>query len=169
MTSLTVCRLIQGDGVAFRSIRLDALERAPDVFGTTLEAESVHSADAFEMRLKDQCVFGAFLGRKIVGMAGFERQREPKFKHKGFLCGMYVRETARNAGIGRALVEAVLEQARSEVVLVTLAVVAGNASAITLYKSCGFRQYGLEERALCVDGHYIAEALMVCDLDQGMR
>jgi RimJ/RimL family protein N-acetyltransferase len=45
--------------------------------------------------------------------------------------------------------------------LVQLSVVAGNAPAQRLYASLGFAPYGLEERALKVDGKYFDEVHMV--------
>ncbi len=52
---------------------------------------------------------------------------------------LYVRESARRAGVGRALVEASLERARSRgCKRIELDVNEGNEAALALYESCGF-------------------------------
>lgn len=53
----------------------------------------------------------------------------------------------RRRGVGRALVEHLLEYARqSAIVKVLLEVRASNASAIALYASAGFREFNVRER-----------------------
>ena len=78
---------------------------------------------------------------------------------------MYVRDPARGTGLAGQLVDAVLAHARREVELVQLSVVASNDAARRLYERRGFERYGVEPRALKVDGRYLDEALMVKRLD----
>jgi ribosomal protein S18 acetylase RimI-like enzyme len=77
---------------------------------------------------------------------------------------MYVRPSARKAGVGRRLVETIIEFARQRVELIQLAVVSENEQARRLYERLGFLEYGLEKRALKQDGHYYDEVLMAKDL-----
>ena len=93
-------------------------------------------------------MFGAFSNTGLVGIAGFEIQQGQKRAHKGQLWGMYVRPDARGTGIGRRLVEAVLDLARQRVELIQLAVVQDNEQARRLYASLGSLEYGLEKNAL---------------------
>ena len=65
----------------------------------------------------------------MVGVAGYQQLNGPKAHHKGLLWGMYVRETARNAGLGKRLVEAVLGRASGRVEQINLTVVADNLAA----------------------------------------
>ena len=67
---------------------------------------------------------------------------------------------ARNAGVGRRLVEAVIDHARRHVELIQLTVVSGNEPARRLYASLGFVEYGIEKNALKQDGRYWDEMLM---------
>jgi GNAT superfamily N-acetyltransferase len=58
-----------------------------------------------------------------------------------YLCSMAVAERERGKGVGRALVEAVLEEARAKEAAdawVLLQVEATNAAALHLYETCGF-------------------------------
>ena len=77
---------------------------------------------------------------------------------------MYVRPGARTGGIGRRLIEAILDVARQHVELIQLTVVHDNVRARRLYASLGFVDYGLETNALKQDGRYYDEVLMAKDL-----
>ena len=67
---------------------------------------------------------------------------------------MYVRPNARKAGVGRRLVETIIEFARERVELIQLAVVSENEPARRLYERLGFVEYGLEKKALKQDGRF---------------
>jgi ribosomal protein S18 acetylase RimI-like enzyme len=79
---------------------------------------------------------------------------------------MYVADSARGAGVGRALLEALIERARQipdlEEVLLSVAVT--QAAARTLYASLGFESYGLERNALRVGEQSIDEDYMALKL-----
>ena len=77
---------------------------------------------------------------------------------------MHVRSNARKAGVGRRLVETIIEFARQRVELVQLSVVSENEQARRLYERLGFVEYGIEKNALKQDGRYYDEVLMAKDL-----
>jgi len=83
--------------------------------------------------------------------------------HKGLLVGMYVRPRARGAGVGRRLVEAIIDLARRHVELIQLSVVEENEAARRLYAGLGFLDYGIELHALKQGGRYYDEILMAKD------
>jgi len=109
-------------------------------------------------------VFGAFDGSELVGIAGLLIGKGQKEAHKGRLVGMYVRPSTRKAGVGRRLVETMVESARHHVELIQLAVVSDNEQARRLYARLGFVEYGLERKALKQDGRYDDEVLMAKNL-----
>lgn len=152
--------LSPADAAHYRAIRLEALERNPEAFGSTFEAEHAQPLSWFAGRLAGATVFGAFLGAELLGTAGLMIQQGRKQAHKGLLWGMYVRPQARKAGIGRRLVEAVIDHARLHVELIQLTVVRENEPARRLYATLGFSEYGLEKHALKQDGRYYDEVLM---------
>jgi GNAT superfamily N-acetyltransferase len=117
-------RLGAEDAAAYREIRLEALADSPHAFSSTLESEQDQPLDRFAARLADDFVLGAFVGARLIGIAGFYVQPRPKHRHKGMLWGMYVRPDHRSAGIGRKLVEAIIAHARQHVELLQLFVVA---------------------------------------------
>ena len=160
MMRIELRRLGATDAALFREIRLEGLARDPDAFGSTLEAESAQPLSLFEQRLEATAVFGAFRGSELLGVAGFRIQPGPKHGHKGLLWGMYVRPGARQTGIGRKLVEAVIEHARRQVELLQLSVVSDNQAARRLYASLGFEEYGIEPRAAKYRRKYHDDVLM---------
>lgn len=154
-------RLSPEDAALFREIRLEGLLRDPDAFGSTLELENARPLSFFADRLERSAVFGAFRGSELLGVAGFAVQPGPKHAHKGLLWGMYVRPDARQTGIGRKLVEAVIEHARKTVELLQLSVVSENEAARRLYTSLDFEEYGIERRGAKYRGQYHDDVLMV--------
>ena len=153
-------RLTPADASLFREIRLEGLKHNPAAFSSTFEAESAQPLSFFAERLGASAVFGAFAGPELLGVAGFRVQSGPKHGHKGLLWGMYVRPSARQSGVGRKLVEAVFEHARSTVELIQLVVISDNQPARRLYASLGFEEYGIEPRAAKYRGRYHDDVLM---------
>jgi ribosomal protein S18 acetylase RimI-like enzyme len=160
-------RLTPADAALYRDIRLEGLRSAPEAFGSTFEAEDARPLSFFSERLGGRAAFGAFHGAEIVGVAGLLIREGSKEAHKALLVGMYVRPGARNAGVGRRLVETIIEFARPRVELIQLAVVSDNGPARRLYERLGFLEYGLENKALKQNGRYYDELLMAKDLKTG--
>lgn len=139
--------------------------RHPEAFGASYDDEVKQPLDWFANRLAATAVFGGFEATgALVGVAGLMIPTALKTKHKGVLWGMYVLEVARGSGLSQRLVEAVIDEARGKVEQVQLTVGASNAPAVRLYSRLGFVGYGLEKRALHVDGHYFDEMLMALAL-----
>jgi ribosomal protein S18 acetylase RimI-like enzyme len=161
---LQIRRLALADAAIYRDIRLEALTRNPEAFGSTLEMENAQPLAWFAERLGGSDVLAAFAGAELLGIAGFFIQQGQKQAHKGVLWGMYVRPSARRAGVGRRLCEAIIDLARQRVELIQLTVASDNKQAWQLYASLGFLEYGLEKNALKQDGKYYDEVLMAKDL-----
>ena len=159
--AIAIRRLGVADAEDYRTIRLAALAREPEAFGSVYDVEVVRPIEAFAERLATSHVFGAYAGERIVGLAGFKQESGPKDNHKGFVWGLYVRPSARGQSAARALMAAVIGCARERVEQLTLAVVEGNDAARTLYEKFGFEVYGLEPRALKSATGYRNEVLMV--------
>jgi ribosomal protein S18 acetylase RimI-like enzyme len=157
---------VPADAALFRDIRLEGLRCSPEAFGSTFEVENAQPLIWFSNRLdgSKSKMFGAFQGSELVGIAGLLIKEGQKEAHKGMLVGMYVQPGSRNTGVGRRLVETIIEFARERVELIQLAVVSGNEKARRLYARLGFLEYGIEKKALKQGGHYYDEILMAKDL-----
>jgi RimJ/RimL family protein N-acetyltransferase len=163
---IEVRRLMPADAARYRKIRLTGLKNSPEAFGSTFETESLKPLNSFTERLRSSAVFGAFRDEKLLGIAGFAPRQGAKEAHKGLLWGMYVRLDVRKAGVGRRLVEAVIDFARQHVEILQLSVVSDNEPARRLYARLGFVEYGLEKNSLKQGGTYYDEILMALDLKE---
>jgi ribosomal protein S18 acetylase RimI-like enzyme len=159
--------LADDDAEKYRDIRLESLRCRPEAFGSSFAAESANPVGWFADRLSRSFVLGAFRSAELVGTAALIIQAGDKRAHKGSLVGMYVRPDTRRAGVGRRLVEAIIDLARQHVELIQLSMVKENEIARRLYAGLGFVQYGIEIHALKQGGRYYDEILMALDLMRG--
>jgi RimJ/RimL family protein N-acetyltransferase len=159
VAQFTLRPLTPADAESYRAFRLDALAAFPDAFISSADEEARSTAQWLQKRLAPShtnVMLGAFAGRELVGSAGLERKPRAKERHKALLYGMVVREAHWGTGIGRALLDAVIAHGRTWAGLeqIVLTVTASNSAARGLYLGAGFVPFGLEPRALKVDGHY---------------
>lgn len=164
--SAAIRRLGPHDALSFKAIRLEALKANPELLRSTFELEDKLDAAWFASRLQNANVMGAFFDRELVGTAGFSIQEGAPNAHKGRLFGMFVRSASRNVGVGRLLLNAVLDIARENVELIQLSVVTENRPARRLYESAGFVEYGVETKASKYGDRYYDEALMALEFPQ---
>ena len=153
--------MLPEDAEAYRAIRLEGLERNPEAFGTSLEAEATQKLEWFAERLRHNTIFCAWRGAELLGIAGFQAQAGAKRDHKGNLWGVYVRPSGRGVGVARMLAERVIEHARAHVEQLQLTVVSTNERARRLYAHLGFTEYGIEKHGLKYGGAYFDQVLMV--------
>ncbi len=158
--ALAIRRLGVADTAAFRALRLEALEDAPDAFGSTYDAEAAQPIAEHKERLASSTVLGAHVEGELVGIVGYKAESGRKNAHKAFVWGMYVRAAARRQGIGAALVDTLLRSAKSSVEQLTLTVVRGNDAAFGLFEGAGFTTFGVQPRSLKTPSGYLDEILM---------
>jgi ribosomal protein S18 acetylase RimI-like enzyme len=135
---LTVCRLVGDDWQVYRAIRLAMLLESPSAFGSTHAQASSNDEQLWRQRLADHAVLLARVGTTPAGSVMYSEHgtTDPA---DGALYGMWVDPGFRGAGVGRALVDAVIEQARAgDKRRVVLHVVDGNEGAGRLYERAGF-------------------------------
>jgi len=159
------------DAPALVALRRHALEIEPFAFAASLEDDRALSIDFVRSALADeseQGVFGHLHGGDLTGMVGVMRDPKAKRRHTAMIWGMYVTPSARNAGVGRALVEAAIAFARRwpGVDLLHLGVTETALPARRLYERLGFRPWGREPRALQWQGRFVDEHHLVLALDR---
>jgi ribosomal protein S18 acetylase RimI-like enzyme len=166
-----VRRLGPDDATVYRALMLEAYRDHPDAFTSSHAERAAQPTDWWAWRLAPgdgatQRVFGAFDGGVLVGAVGWQRGERGKVAHRGELFGMAVAPAARGRGAGRALVDAVLADARAAgLATMTLTVTDGNVAAGRLYARCGFVRIGLEPMAVRVGERWAAKATMWRRLD----
>lgn len=152
---MNIGRLGPSHAAEYRTLMLRTYADQPDAFVATVHEREPLPVEWWASRLSDgpdpaELVLGAFVGERLAGVAGLRFQRRDRTTHKAYLFGMSVLPEFRSRGIARALIEAVLDQARSKpgIKIVQLGVIQSNTAALGLYESCGFVAYGTEPFAV---------------------
>ena len=158
--------LTENDAQDYRDLRLEALQKNPEAFAATFESEQKNSVEYYQNKLKrnEFWNYGYFDQNELVGIVTLLREQGPKLHHRSSIVAMYVTEKVRKRGIGKELMQAVIQQAKKidGIEQIYLSVVTTNISAITLYQALGFEIFGTEKRALKTDdGTYWDEYHMV--------
>ncbi|MBM4385231.1 MAG: GNAT family N-acetyltransferase [Deltaproteobacteria bacterium] len=142
-TRATIRELRATDWRAFREIRLRALAESPDAFQQTLAGASAWPDAQWEELVAGvaasptHALFIAERAGRAIGVvyARLESER-PEIAHLG---AMWIDPDARRAGVGRLVVDAVLDWARARnAKRVELQVTEGNGRAERLYARAGF-------------------------------
>ncbi len=154
--------------MAFRAIRRRAIGESPRAFGSTPAEIEARPPRYWEERARqgaegvDNVLLVADHGATWVGVvAGF---LDDAASARGVdVVSMWVDPAYRGQGLGRALIEAVLDWARERrAVQATLWVTENNAPAMTLYRRAGFTETG-DTQALPSHPE-LSEVKMVLDL-----
>lgn len=144
-----------------RDLRLRALADSPDAFGSTFERERAHKRDdwlrwisGWESAVNRLVV--AVDGDEWIGMAVGSQTADDERAH---LYAMWVDPGSRRTGVGRRLVEAVLEWAEAEgATEIELGATAINRDAVVFYERLGFADSG--ERHALRDGSPLEVVVM---------
>lgn len=146
---------------AFRSIRLEALRKAPESFCSSLEEWQDLPDTEWRRRLVENSVFVAEDGPMPVGIMALARQRARSMAHRATIQMVYVSSASRGRGIAEALLEALVAFARERGVLqLELQVRAENDGAIRLYRRQGFAEIGRIPAGVIYEGREIDEIMM---------
>jgi ribosomal protein S18 acetylase RimI-like enzyme len=160
-------RLLPSQASQYRELMLEAYKLHPTAFTSSHYERALLPLSWWEKRLAvsepaDEIVLGFWAEDVLAGVVGVQFEIREKIRHKATLFGMYVRSQFQNRGYGRSLVSAAIATAsqRSGVTQMQLTVTEGNTGAIDLYKSTGFHQFGVEPKAVFVNGAYWAKIHM---------
>jgi GNAT superfamily N-acetyltransferase len=131
------------DWATYRQVRLTALADAPGAFSSTLERERDLSEQLWRQRLGAAASFLAWRDGAPVGAVTalpYDDGQVHGFHGAWHLVAMWVSPAARGLGIGRVLVQTVIDQAcAAGAPSVVLWVFDANQRARSLYERMGFR------------------------------
>ncbi len=162
------------DASTYRELRLQALQHNPEAFTTTYHDYVRRPIEQIQEQLRptpDKVTLAAFSGQNsdLLGTVTMVRNIPQKTRHIAEVVAMHVALLYRRRGIGKALLQDLIQRARHVEGLdqLRLAVVTENTAAINLYQSVGFRLYGIEPSALKSGDRTWDEALMALVLKRG--
>ncbi len=170
---MQIRELAAPDAGPYTALRLRMLREHSEAFTSSFEEDSNKPLAWILKRIspgKDaphDFVLGTFADNgALIGSVGLSVEARTKQRHKALLFGMFVAPEHWSRGVGRALLHACLERARSIPALeqINLTVTTSNQRAVRFYEAAGFRSFGVEERALKIDGAYYPKAHMVLNL-----
>ncbi len=161
-----IARLQPSDAPQYRQLMLQAYELAADAFTSTADERAAEPESFWVRRIADpmglSAAYGALEGQDLIGTVALECSAKPKTRHKAHVIGMYAAPAVRGKGVGRALLAALVEQARAQdgILLLTLTVTEGNDPAVKLYRSAGFQTFGSEPMAISTPSGFKAKLHM---------
>lgn len=114
----------------------------PEEFSVSSEEQQVERIRSFQKAEGNTLLVIEQQGG-LVAMLDFQAGRRKRSAHKGMF-GMSVKSTHRNQGLGRILLQGLIDWVRTHPTLevISLSVMEENIAAVSLYKSLGFEVVG---------------------------
>jgi GNAT superfamily N-acetyltransferase len=162
MPDFTIRRLGPDDAEAYFVLRLRCTEDAALQFRSAPEDVAREGLAHWRSRLasEDDRIVGVSDGGALIAIGGITRDWRVKLRHKALLFGMFVAPDATGRGIGFAIIEALIGEARGFVSSLHLTLMADNDRALALYERAGFTVYGREPQSVMQPGGPGDELLM---------
>jgi ribosomal protein S18 acetylase RimI-like enzyme len=156
---MIIRKLTEDDAEDYRQIRLEALYKNPDSFGTTYHEEAIKTREQFRDKIpvnNNNFILGCFEDKNLIGIVAFHQESRIKLRHKAYISSMYVQQEYQGKGIGKLLLNELFERAKAinELEILLLDVVKSNFLAKQLYLSLGFQIYGIEKMAYKFNNQY---------------
>ncbi len=163
---MTIRRLSESDAPALRALWADGLRRDPSAFLLTEDELLAIPDDRFAADIPTQDWFGAFVGDDLAGYVVARRGGVTRLRHTADIGPLYVAPQAQRQGMGRALMQRLLDHLRETGLLqAELTVDAQNTRACALYRALGFSVIGRRPRSVMIDGVARTDLLMIRALD----
>ena len=144
----------------YRNLRLEALKKDAISFSSSYEEEKKLSESEWKRRTRNTLF--ALSDDEPIGMIACVFNKKRKIRHIANIFGFYVKESYRNQGVGRKLIESALSSImRNEYIIkIDLTVNPKQKAAVKLYKKYGFKVVGVLKKYLYAGGKFHDELIM---------
>jgi ribosomal protein S18 acetylase RimI-like enzyme len=139
----------------YKELRLRALQREPQAFGSNYAREVEYPNEKWQQRIQgvidgQGLMLFARLDGKLVGMIGGYQDDDNKPQKRIQIWGMYVDPEARGRGIAKTLMNNLISKIRErgDILIAKLEVNEDQDPAKKLYENMGFKIVGTKTRAL---------------------
>jgi RimJ/RimL family protein N-acetyltransferase len=155
------------DAKSYWNLRLEALKEYPEAFLTSYEevikVENPIEETAERLNAEGSFTFGAFENHELIGIVTLVQEKALNIQHRANIFAMYVTSNKQGQGVAKALLTEAINKAKSidSIEKINLSVEANNEAAKKLYTQVGFKVYGVEEKALKMNGTYFDDEHMV--------
>jgi L-amino acid N-acyltransferase YncA len=140
--NVTILSMLESDWNEVRTIYAEGIATGQATFET-----EVPSWQLWDESHRPDCRIVARRGDRIVGWAALSPVSRRRVYAGVAEASVYVRESARGQGVGKALLQALIaESERCGIWTLQGAVFPENTASVVLQKSCGFREVGRRER-----------------------
>lgn len=157
---VNILRLSPSRWYEFRDLRLAATQELPHAFLSTPEELMKISPEEWQHQVQNM-VF-AQVGAELAGMIGCYQDDKERLRHTLHVISFYVLPKFRGQGLGKKLLQAVLEIADNnpEIKKLQLEVEAHQSIAQAMYCSVGFEQVGVMKGHIKLDDKVYDTVLM---------
>lgn len=164
MNNLIIKKASLKDWKNYKEIRLDALEKDPESFGSSYEEEKKRSEKIWKNKLseKNRIALIAVKERRVVGILIIMFESGIKLAHIANIFSVYVKKEYRGKGISTELMREALKliESRKGTRKINLHVTTNQLPAINLYKKFGFKIVGELKKELKIKNDYYNSYVM---------
>ncbi len=165
--------LVAQDWESFSTLRLQALQECPGVYGSSYEAEVQHTPDEWRDWLSGQgkCVFGLYAGDDLIGITGVFTSRHDPSGCTGVMAASYIKPACRGRGLSAMLYKARIDWAIGHAPWKKLCVAhrEGNEASRRANQKWGFVYTETDMEMIWPDGAKVARLDYELDLEKLRR